>query len=214
MHNFWNKSRRRDFMFCTAAAALAGDPSGLYAAVAKQPLPPVGLAFISSKMDLVPRLEWTDVKPVAWRMRGNATPDRITLHHEGGTSNKDTDRNSVIHVLSNILQGHVEKEYGDIAYHFIMDYTGRVWEGRSLAYEGAHVAGNNESNIGIMLLGNFEQQDVSTEQIASLKTLVSLVREKYGIKAHRVYGHRDLSPSVCPGKNLYAYVDKLRGQGE
>ncbi|OVE74442.1 hypothetical protein BVX94_00280 [bacterium B17] len=205
-----HKVERRSFIISTAAA-LVSSGSQLHAAVAKQPLPPVDLNFISSKMELVARDKWTDIKPIAWKMRGNAKPDRITVHHAGGATNKDTHQNSVIHQLSNILQGHAKKDYGDIAYHLILDYSGRVWEGRSLAYEGAHVAENNESNIGIMMLGNFDKQSISKGQLGSLKQLVSLLRGEYGIKAHRIYGHRDLSPSACPGKNLYPYVEKLRG---
>ena len=91
-----------------------------------------------------------------------------------------------------------------------MDYVGRVWEARSLAYEGAHVAGQNERNLGVMLLGNYEQQAPSVTQITSLEAVVQALRERYGIKRHRVYGHRDLGQSVCLGAHLYPHVEKLK----
>jgi len=112
--------------------------------------------------------------------------------------------------ISNVQGAHLALHYGDIAYHLIIDYAGRVWEGRSLAYEGAHTLNANEGNIGVMLLGNFEKQDPSAAQLATQANLVALLRHQYRIRASRVYGHRDLSPTICPGGRLYPYVAQLR----
>jgi N-acetyl-anhydromuramyl-L-alanine amidase AmpD len=95
-----------------------------------------------------------------------------------------------------------------------LDYAGRVWEGRSLVYEGAHVVCQNERNIGIMLLGNFEAQSPSPAQRESVKRLIALLRERYKIKPHRVFGHCDLGHSVCPGRHLYAFVRGIRDQAQ
>ncbi|MBN2301700.1 MAG: N-acetylmuramoyl-L-alanine amidase, partial [Lentisphaerae bacterium] len=136
--------------------------------------------------------------------------DRLTIHHEGNAVNYNTDLQTVTRDLKGILISHVDLGYGDIAYHLVIDRAGRVWEGRSLMYEGAHVSGQNEKNIGVMLLGNFEEQKPSEEQIAAMKLLVSLLRNRYRIKKHRIYGHCDLGPSLCPGKHLYEHVVALR----
>jgi len=105
---------------------------------------------------------------------------------------------------------HTRRNYGDIGYHFVIDYTGTVWEGRSLAYEGAHVACQNERNIGVMVLGNFEDQAPSVSQVATVDLLIGLLQQRFRIKPHRIFGHRDLGHSVCPGKQLYTYVRQLR----
>jgi hypothetical protein len=160
-------------------------------------------------MELLRRSEWTDTAPRTWRVREVGNYDRITIHHAGEATNFHTDKNAVLHDIEGIYVGHLDRNYGDIGYHFILDYAGRVWEGRSLAYEGAHVAGQNEKNIGVVFLGNFEEQEPSGEQLASMRLLAGILKEHYGIKGHRVYGHRDLGKSVCPGRNLYPHVSRF-----
>ncbi|MFC1496989.1 peptidoglycan recognition family protein [Verrucomicrobiota bacterium] len=183
------------------------------AAVAKTLLPQVDLKFISSQMDFMPRREWTNEQPKYWLMREAETHKRLTLHHDGNSINYHTEKNAVIHDLDGVLAGHIKRKYGDIGYHFIVDYTGRVWEGRSLAYEGAHVLNENEKNIGVMLMGNFEEQQPSPEQLSSMKKVVDLLARQYKMKKQNVYGHCDLGQTACPGKNLYSYVKKLSVKG-
>ena len=94
--------------------------------------------------------------------------------------------------MEGVFASHTRRNYGDIGYHFVIDYAGTVWEGRSLAYEGAHVACQNERNIGVMLLGNFEEQAPSASQIATASRLLGLLQQRFRIKPHRIFGHRDL----------------------
>ena len=204
-------STRRDFIL-QGSLAMAGlaltRTTG--AATAKRALQSVDLDFIADEVDLMPRTRWTSVAPRPWRLRAAGAFDRLTVHHEGKSVNRATVVNAVIHDIDNIHAGHRKKNYGDIAYHFIVDYAGRTWEGRSLAYEGAHVADQNQGNIGVMLLGNFEKQEPSAAQLTTVKTLAALLRTRFGIKPHRVYGHLDLGSSACPGKHLYPHVAALR----
>lgn len=183
------------------------------AATVKRDLPSVNLKFISSEMPLMRRSKWTDSKPKTWLLREAGVFGRLTIHHTGLVINKHTIKNAVINDLQNILAGHIKKQYADIAYHFVIDYVGHVWEGRSLAYEGAHVADQNEHNIGVMLMGNFDKQDPSVLQLSALTRLSGLLCREYSIERHRIYGHSDLGASSCPGKTLYPHVKNLRKQG-
>ena len=179
-------------------------------AIAKKPLPKFDLEFIQGQLPLMRRSEWTDDAPRVWLLREGGSYDRVTVHHQGGRPSISRKKNSVICEIDAIYGGHKRKRYGDIAYHFIVDYAGCVWEGRSLAYEGAHVSHQNDNNLGILVLGNFEKQAPSTESLDSIEKLVVLLRGHFGIKHHRVYGHRDIGSSLCPGKNLYPHVVALR----
>ena len=203
---------RRDFLR-TLALALPGAgllPVWAAGATAKTALPDVDLDFIASKMTLLRKASWTDMAPKHWRLRPSQPFDRATVHHTGESRERDTARNSVVQEIDAICAGHRERGYGDIGYHFVVDYAGRVWEGRSLAYEGAHVRDQNRGNIGIVVLGNFERQRPLGDQLEAMRILVGVLRAKYGIKKHRVYGHRDIGASACPGKNLYPAVAGLR----
>ncbi len=206
---------RRGFLLHAAAAVGASSvyPSIARSAIVKQLLPPFDLAFLEGTVPLVRRQEWTAESPRAWLLREGGVFDRVTVHHQGGRPSVTRDRNAVAAEIDAIYGGHHRLGYGDIAYHFVVDYAGRVWEGRSLSYEGAHVSHQNARNLGVLMLGNFEQQTPSPEAVETTKVIVSLLRDRFGIKRHRVYGHRDLGSSVCPGKNLYPHVVALR-EGE
>ena len=179
-------------------------------AVAKKPLPQFDLKFIDGKVPLMRRSEWTDDSPRVWLLREGGKFDRITIHHQGGPTSISREKNTVVCEIDAVYGGHKRKRYGDIAYHFIVDYAGCVWEGRSLAYEGAHVSHQNKNNLGILVLGNFEKQTPSAESLASIDKLTKVLRGRFGIKHHRVYGHCDIGSSLCPGKNLYPHVAALR----
>jgi hypothetical protein len=171
---------------------------------------PVDLGFIRHQLPLVPRIEWNNTLPQPWKLRVAELFDRITVHHSGATSNYHTARSDVLRDMEGVFMSHSHRNYGDIGYHFIIDYAGTVWEGRSLAYEGAHVASQNERNIGIVVLGNFENQQPSAKQTENLERLTRLLRARFQIKPHRIFGHRDLGHSVCPGQQLYTYVRQMR----
>ncbi|OVE75910.1 hypothetical protein BVX97_03090 [bacterium E08(2017)] len=197
--------KRRKFLIAGGMAAASA-----HAAVVKRELPQVDLSFISGKLDFHRRTEWTDQEVKSWRMRGVGEVDRLTIHHSGGTVSAQTEEDSVKNALQGILAGHTQKGYGDVGYHLMIDYAGRVWEGRSLAYEGAHVKNQNDQNIGVMLLGNFQNQAPSEKQLESMNVLIGLLRKQYRIKRHRIYGHRDLGSSACPGIQLYSYLKKIK----
>jgi len=178
-------------------------------AITEFSMPSVDLDFIQSKMKLMRRWEWARTPLKSQLLKDAVSYDRLTVHHSGSVVD-DLSEQSVMEHLEGIVAGHIERGYGDIGYHFMIDRSGCVWEGRSLTHEGAHVFAQNERNVGVMLLGNFDEQHPSHKQTASMDEIVSLLCERYRIKRQRVYGHRDLAPSICPGKNLYPHVLKLR----
>lgn len=203
---------RRQFMLqglgALAVAAVGARRAG--AAVVKRPLGCVDLGALDGCADLVRRAEWDDQPAKTWLLREAGGYNRLTVHHLGQRARAETDRNAVECAVRNVCAGHRARGYGDIGYHFVIDHAGRVWEGRSLAYEGAHVSGANEGNLGVMLMGNFDEQRPVPAQIKVLDALTARLREIFMIKRYRVYGHRDLNATACPGRNLYEHVVELR----
>lgn len=171
---------------------------------------PVDLGFMESQIKVVRRKDWSTEALDLRHLRAAARFSRITVHHAGNEPDFSTSRRSIEQKLNGMLAAHRQRRYGDIGYHFIVDYAGGVWEGRPLRYEGAHVLSENEQNIGIVLLGNFERQMPSRKQVAATARVVNLFRQRYGIARHRLYGHCDLGSSACPGRNMYRYVARLR----
>ena len=88
---------RRDFLKGGLAAVPALLVGAHYArgASVKRPLQPVDLKFISAKMTLMPRSEWTDVKAKTWLLREAGAYDRVTLHHTGKVVASERQKNAV-----------------------------------------------------------------------------------------------------------------------
>ena len=213
MQNLAYRLQTRRGFLARAAAALALPTLCAergQGAIVKQPLPPFDLEFVDGSIPMMRRGVWASQAPREWLLREGGAYDRITIHHKGGHPSVSRIQNAVAAEIDAISAGHLQRKFGDIAYHFVVDYAGRVWEGRSLAYEGAHVSCENAHNLGILVLGNFQKQTPSVESVEVLALLISDLRSRFGIKRHRIFGHRDLGASVCPGDQLYPYVVTLR----
>jgi hypothetical protein len=102
--------------------------------------------------------------------------------------------------------------YADIGYHYIIDTSGTLYEGRPLQLRGAHTEGFNTGTVGIVLLGNFENSSPSQEQLQTLNQLIIFLRNRFGIT--HLAGHRDFNPevTVCPGNNLEALLGQIANQ--
>jgi len=135
----------------------------------------------------------------------------ITVHHTGSRVIYDTDQAAVARRLEQVRRIHVDSNgWGDIGYHFIVDRAGRIWEGRPLTLQGAHVRDRNEGNIGVVCLGNFEDQKPSTGQVQAMQVLLRDLRTKYAVSLSGVRTHREWAPTKCPGRHLQAHIDRRR----
>src|SRR5262249_34581476 len=114
-----------------------------------------------------------------------------------------------------IRASHLERLHaGDIGYHFVIDRDGRLWEGRSLKYQGAHVKDNNEHNIGIMTLGNFDLQSPTSAQLTTLKHTVSTLARQYNAPPTHTYTHQEITPTRSPAPTLQPRTAAMRSTGD
>jgi tetratricopeptide (TPR) repeat protein len=167
--------------------------------------------FLAFPATIASRSEW-GARPT----RANHDPMspifRITIHHSAETSFA-TGKASAAREIQRIQRLHQDdRHWADIGYHFVIDRGGRVWEGRPLDLQGAH-AGNhdlNRGNVGVVLLGNFNDQAVSPDQEHSLRMLVAYLMERYDVRADHLFTHGELKNTECPGTDLQQLVDRLR----
>lgn len=181
------------------------------APVVQAPQPVV--TSMGGKVSAVSRNSWAVVPPNPQKMRAMNGVRRLTIHHEGSAKpNNDTTPNQVAATLR-LIQGQHHKRMGagDIGYHFIIDRTGTIWQGRDSRYQGAHTSGANSNNIGVMLLGNFEIQQPTQQQLATLRTLVTTLSRMYRLNPQTdIFGHSDFCNTQCPGKHLKSTVQAMR----
>lgn len=134
---------------------------------------------------------------------------RITLHHSGDT---DDATGSAVQQIRLFERAHKDKGWACIGYHFLIARDGTVYEGRPIKYQGAHATGdNNIGNIGICLLGNFDDRQIPSSQRESLENTVDRLRKQYRIKATQLYGHRDFKTTDCPGRYGMKWIESYKG---
>lgn len=194
------------------------NPTGRYATVsaplqaappptATQP-PPIQPA---SGVRAIARSEWSTGGPTAAQINPMNGVQKITIHHEGSQIVRFTNRDDTAEHLDKVRRSHVNNNgWADIGYHFIVDRAGRVWEGRPVRYQGAHVSRNNENNIGVMTLGNFDQQSPTQAQLNALFDTVKRLKQQHRVRSGNVKSHQEIRPTACPGRNLQRHMDALR----
>jgi|GEM_PF-3180937 len=137
---------------------------------------------------------------------------KIAIHHSG---------NGSTNTLEKIEKDHYKK-YDDIAYHYIIDKNGKIFEGIRVYFKGTHISQNNSNKIGILLIGDFEPQiydfndDIpSPAQIYSLYFLISLLKNYfhiYELGGHKDWAIKDKKDCTCPGKILYELLPEIRNK--
>lgn len=169
-----------------------------------------------------------------WPQSYHYEKNKIIVHHTAWDTSSFTGKESIINYLKDVYKFHtITRWRGDIWYNFLIDAYGNIYEwragGDSVIW--AHTNWNNTPSIGISLMGNFEIQQPTSEQIKSLVSLIAALSKKYNIdptaeaeyhkiisdvpymksyEAWTIAWHRDAWVTSCPGKNLYSLLPKIK----
>lgn len=159
----------------------------------------------SKDIIILPRSVWNASDPKPYKTH---IPERITIHHEGTIFNKSDDAPKHIKNVQTWGMGK-DRHWVDIPYHFLIDPNGNIYEGRNVFTIGETATEYDPTgHLLITCMGNFEEQDVSDEQLEALIKLIAYCCDKYNISHSTIASHRDYSKqTVCPGKNLYKYLE-------
>lgn len=179
------------------------------------PAPTAANSFADAPVaGVIPRANWTRHGLSGRNVQLMNGVNKLTIHHEGWTPVAFTSANAAYDRIEKIRQIHTrDRGWADIGYHYIIDRAGRVIEGRPIRYQGAHVSENNPHNLGILVLGNFEEQKPSNVQVQALGKFARLMMSIHRVTPGRVFTHREINPTACPGRNLQAHVNLLRRNG-
>ncbi|MEV7086720.1 peptidoglycan recognition family protein [Streptomyces sp. NPDC093085] len=161
----------------------------------------------------------------------------LTVHHTADANGK-TDPAAAVRAY--YQQHAVENDWGDIGYHFLIDEEGQVYEGRFTGDDGIpahnaegqavtafHTSGFNSGNIGIAVLGSFDEQDPTAPARATLTRLLAALADYHDLDpeaavtfvnpvngvtkdVRTIGGHRDWLATECPGTTLYDTLPTLR----
>lgn len=159
---------------------------------------------ISGEVKIIPRAEWNAAAPAPFKIH---VPERITIHHEGTIFKKESD--APLHIKNVQTWGMSSARFwSDIPYHFLIDPKGNIYEGRNVFTTGETATEYDpEGHLLITCLGNFEEQEVTAEQLNSLINLTAYLSKKYNISPETIASHKDYAQTACPGKNLYKFIE-------
>jgi hypothetical protein len=166
--------------------------------------------------ELITRAKWGARPANRQRLeRHSGAWERLTIHHSADINGELAEQSAKDSALAvrKIQRYHLDdKRWGDIGYHFLIDPLGRIYEGRSLQWQGAHAGNNdlNHHNIGVCLLGQYLRESPPAEQLQALDRLVDALRGRYKIPVAKVVGHLELHGTDCPGPYLLSWVKRYR----
>lgn len=150
---------------------------------------------------LVPREEWKALTPKPFTPH---VPERITVHHEG--TKFDSSKGTPGEFLLRVQRWGMgpDRNWSDIPYHYIIDYSGVIYEGRNVYTVGeTNTEYDPTGHLLISLIGNFEVEPVHDAQVRTLVKMLAESCQKYNIPPDSIRTHRDYANTGCPGKNLY-----------
>ncbi|MBI4051179.1 MAG: N-acetylmuramoyl-L-alanine amidase [Elusimicrobia bacterium] len=141
-------------------------------------------------------------------------PQKLTLHHTAGKQTFDPQES--MEEVHFIQEYHMEgRGWNDIAYHFLMDGSGKIYRGRPEDAEGTHIRAGNSGNLGIAFLGYYHPPENNTAQQLQNENFGILAKyliSKYHIAGSTLKGHRDYNATACPGDTLYPLLKDFRDQ--
>lgn len=154
-------------------------------------------------VNITPRSGWNALDPKPFKPH---VPVRITIHHEGEYLSPDSNAAEKIKKTQVWGMGK-DRNWADIPYHFMIDAHGTIFEGRNVFTAGeTNTTYDPTGHLLVTLLGNFEEQEVTESQLNSLVDLLAYCCNKYQISPDTIKGHKDFAETLCPGKDLYKYL--------
>lgn len=194
----------------------------------------------SPKPSIITRAQWganesyRNCAPVM-----NKSVEAVTLHHTAGP-NDYTRSTAAKRVRSDYAYHTNALGWCDLGYNAVIDKYGNIYEGRAggfdKAVQGAHSSGFNKDTWAISLLGNNSKLTPSWSQQKSLVELMAWKLSSYNhdpksytkltsagkggtntkydkgtvITRPRIFGHRDVGSTSCPGAAAYKLLPAIR----
>jgi N-acetylmuramoyl-L-alanine amidase len=171
----------------------------------------------SEKPTMLSREAW-QAKPPSLAMTAQK-PVAILVHHTGSAMKIKTTLAAKMRGLQRFSQarekladGRTKPAWPDVPYHFYIAADGNVAEGRSITAVGDTNTGYDPNGyIQVVVEGNFETENPTASQLASLTSLLVWLKQNYNVTPSAIQAHNDKAQTACPGKNLSAKLSGIVG---
>lgn len=196
------------------------------------------------KPEFVPLKEWQDkywykssppnfrkAEPQA-QYRDNGKIEFLTFHHVGSTPLDTTEKEEIKTLGNSVWMNHArDNTYQDVAYHYLIGQSGRIYKGRPdniapasgtyyynlskpkytangrLDYSelvGGEKPGNNQGHLTIsFLVGKDSPTD---EAYDSAVNLAAFLMKEHSLSADQIRVHSEVANSTCPGDVIHRWI--------
>lgn len=207
---------RRQFIGAAAGLSLLG------ASVAR---PVAGLT-------INPRSSWATNRPPKGPLTAEDVKFLIVHHSASRNGHTGADAPAILRSFYDYHTG--PKGWNDIAYNFLIDAGGGIWEGRAGSLDGPVAGDATGGNQGftqlVCVIGDYNTAQPTQASRSSLALLLAWLADRYGVSTApgaevtftsrgsnkwpggtsvttpTITGHGTMSQTSCPGANLNAYV--------
>ncbi|WP_018658447.1 N-acetylmuramoyl-L-alanine amidase, partial [Actinomadura flavalba] len=152
-------------------------------------------------MDIVSRSQWGAAPPRSRVTTTWSARRYFVVHHSEGPITQTVKSIQSFHMRSTRSGG---RGWSDIGYNFLVDHTGRIYEGRGWTVVGAHATGYNTTGIGVCVIGR-DGTDITAAARRAVRWLYDEAARRAG-RPLAARGHGQLVPSDCPGDTLRAWI--------
>lgn len=144
--------------------------------------------------------------------------EHVIIHHADTANFNDP----VLEMRSIYYFHTVTRGWGDIAYNYLVDFMGNIYEGRVGGENavGCHAEGYNRGSAGICLMGRFFEDDITPEMHNAIVWIASWAGRNLDPTASAPFhdipelpaicGHRDVNNTTCPGEHFYVTLPTVR----
>ena len=100
-----------------------------------------------------------------------------------------------------------------ITYHFAIDRSGRIFQLNNMNSITWHAREANTYSIGVLLLGNYNKQEITNSQVRALNKLERKFRKDLLLSKKDWTWHNEVQkdPTECCGSNLIKFIKRWRG---
>ena len=169
-----------------------------------------------SRPKLVLRKKWNASDPI-----GKVKKHRIrflTIHHTATLQNAKLIIEEKMRNLQRFSQsegrlasGKAKPAWFDVPYHYYISFDGKIAEGRKIKFVGdTNTEYDPTGHALIVVEGNFQTEEPTSDQLESLQRLVAWVAFKWKVPVSEIKAHNDYAATACPGENLKKLLPALR----
>jgi hypothetical protein len=105
---------------------------------------------------------------------------------------------------------HMDRQgWSDIAYSFLLDPDGYLFEGRGVGVANGATKGHGTTSYAVCVMGDYNQQTPSASLLTNLALTAAWGYEQGYWPLGYTGGHRDYGSTSCPGGLLYSKIAEI-----